>query len=157
MVCRLNIVNKKKYPLTDELKNKLKKITQLVEENTSLDERKKWFLNLILVDEAESQQLNKQYRQKNYPADVLTFPFACLYQEKLNNCDNLGDIFLCYPIVKKQVHEFQVSFKEEICLIFTHGMLHLLGYDHQKEVEKKTMFALQEKILIEIKYTKNFI
>jgi len=41
MVCRLNIVNKKKYPLTDELKNKLKKITQLVEENTSLDERKK--------------------------------------------------------------------------------------------------------------------
>ena len=150
MVCQLNIVNKKKYSLTPKLKNKLKKITQLVEENTNLNKEKKWFLNLILIDEAESQRLNKQYRQKNYPADVLTFPFAYLYHEELDNCDNLGDIFLCYPIVKKQVQEFQTSFEEEICLIFTHGMLHLLGYDHQNESEKKLMFTLQEKIFSKI-------
>ena len=150
MVCQLNIVNKKKYSLTPKLKNKLKKITQLVEENTHLDKEKNWFLNLILIDEAESQKLNKQYRQKNYPADVLTFPFAYLYQEKLENCDDLGDIFLSYPILKKQIQEFQSPLEEEICLIFTHGMLHLLGYDHQKENEKKIMFTLQEKIFSKI-------
>ncbi|KLL03226.1 MAG: rRNA maturation factor [Mycoplasmataceae bacterium CE_OT135] len=149
MAYQLNI-NKKKYPLTIKLKNKLKKITQLVEENTNLDKRKNWFLNLILVNEKESQQLNKQYRQKDYPTDVLAFPFAQLYQEKLSDCEDLGDIFLCYPLVQKQVQEFSSSLEEEICLIFTHGMLHLLGYDHKKENERKAMFALQERILNKI-------
>jgi probable rRNA maturation factor len=80
----------------------------------------------------------------------LTFPFAYLYHENIGDCENLGDIFLCYPLVKNQSQEFQSSFNEEICLIFTHGMLHLLGYEHQKKDEKKIMFNLQDKIIAEI-------
>ncbi|WP_172575202.1 rRNA maturation RNase YbeY [endosymbiont GvMRE of Glomus versiforme] len=135
-----------------KLKNKLKKTAQLVEKNANLDQKRNWFLNLILIDEKESQELNKQYRQKNYPADVLTFPFAYLYHENIDNCEDLGDIFVCYPLVKNHIQEFQTSFDEEICLIFTHGMLHLLGYNHQKEDEKKIMFDLQDKTLAKINW-----
>ncbi|CAJ0894351.1 13369_t:CDS:2 [Entrophospora sp. SA101] len=67
--------------------------------NQRLMKKKK---NLILINEEESQQLNKQYRQKDYQADVLAFPFARLYQEKLADCEDLGDIFLCYPLIQKQ-------------------------------------------------------
>lgn len=146
MTFLLNIVNKKKYPLAV----KLKKIAQLVENSANLDQKKDWFLNLILINEEESQWLNKKYRQKDYPADVLTFPFAFLYYKNIDDCEDLGDIFLCYPLVKKQSQEFRTSFEEEICLIFTHGMLHLLGYNHQKNKESKFMLDLQNKILAEI-------
>jgi probable rRNA maturation factor len=151
MVCQLNIFNEKKYPLTG-LKVKLNKITRLVEKNTELDKNKNWVLDLFLINEKESQKLNKQYRQKDYPTDVLAFPFYYLYQKELNNCDNLGDIFICYPVVQKQAKEYQHSFDYEFCFLFTHGMLHLLGYDHEVPKEKKTMFGLQDLILNEIAF-----
>src|SRR3954447_24794736 len=146
MVCQLNIFNKQKCSLV-KLKVKINKITQLVEKNTELDENKKWVLNLFLINQKESQKLNKQYRQKAYPADVLAFPFYYLYQKDLDNCNELGDIFLCYPLVQKQAQAYQHSFDYEFCFLFTHGMLHLLGYDHETPREKKIMFALQDLIL----------
>ena len=149
MVCQLNIFNKKKYPLPG-LEIKLNKITQLVEENTELDENKKWIFSLFLINEKESRQLNKQYRQKNYPDDVLAFPFYYLYQKELDSCNELGDIFLCYPLAQKQAQEYQHSLDYEFCFLFTHGMLHLLGYDHETPKEKKIMFDLQDLILNEI-------
>ena len=147
MICQLNIFNKKKYPLTEILKARLNKITQLVEKNTELDENKNWDLELFLINEKESQKLNKQYRQKNYPADVLAFPFYYLYQKELDNCNELGDIFICYPVAQKQAQEYRHSFGYEFCFLFTHGMLHLLGYDHETPREKKIMFDLQDLIL----------
>jgi len=110
---------------------------------------------LVLIDEKESQQLNQQYGQKNYPANALTFPFARFYQKELDNCEELGDIFLCYPLIRKQVlsihqkdkkNQFQYLLEREILLLFMHGVLHLLGCDHQTESEKKLIFALQEKL-----------
>jgi probable rRNA maturation factor len=118
--------------------------------------QKKWLLNLILIDEKESQQLNKQYSQKNYPAKSLTFPFARFYQKELGTCEELGDIFLCYPLIQRQIlsiHQkdkkiqFQYLLEREILLYFMHGVLHLIGCDHQTELEKKLIFALQEKII----------
>lgn len=149
MVCQLNITNEKNYPLAG-LETKLDKVTQLVEANTDLDENKNWVFNLFLIDEKESQWLNKQYRQKDYPADVLAFPFYYLYQKELDDCNELGDIFLCYALAQKQSQEYQHSFDYEFCFLFTHGMLHLLGYDHETPKEKKIMFDLQDLILNEV-------
>src|ERR1051326_7286258 len=104
MVCQLNIFNEKKYPWSKS-KVKLNKIAQLVEKNTKLDENKNWVLNLFLISEKESQKLNKQYRQKNHPADVLAFPFYYLYKKELDDCNELGDIFICFPVVQKQAQE----------------------------------------------------
>jgi len=171
MIYRLNIINKKKYPLTKNLKIKLVEIIKLVEEKINLNnlawldsnkplkvkpKQKKWQLNLILIDEKESQQLNKQYSQKNYPANALTFPFARFYQKELDTCEELGDIFVCYPLIQKQIQKIyqkektsqsQYLLKREICLLFMHGILHLFGCDHQKETERELIFALQEKII----------
>ena len=165
MLCQLNIINKKKYSLINKFKVKLveEKINlnnlAWLEINKSLKvkpKQKKWQLNLILIDEKESQQLNQQYRQKNYPANALTFPFARFYQKELDTCEELGDIFLCYPLIQKQIQKMcqkekilwpQYLLKREICLLFMHGIIHLFGCDHKKEVEKQLIFALQEEII----------
>ena len=171
MICQLNIINEKKYSLINKFKVKLVEIIRLVEEKISLNnlawleinkllkakpEQKKWQLNLILIDEKESQQLNQQYRQKNYPANALTFPFARFYQKELDTCEELGDIFLCYPLIQKQIQKIyqkektsqsQCLLKREICFLFMHGIIHLFGCDHKKEVEKQLIFALQEEII----------
>jgi probable rRNA maturation factor len=113
-------------------------------------------INLILISEKESQQLNKKYSQKNYPANALTFPFARFYQKELDTCEELGDIFLCCSLIQKQVQrawekeknsQLQHLLEREISLLFMHGVLHLFGCDHQNETEKKLIFDLQEEIL----------
>lgn len=91
--------------------------------------------------------MNKQYRQKDYPADVLSFPFAYLYKKELDDCNELGDIFLCYPVARKQAEEYNHSFAQEIYFLFAHGMLHLLGYDHEEKKEREVMFDLQDRII----------
>lgn len=106
-----------------------------------------------MIDEKESQKLNKQYSQKDYPANALTFPFARFYQKELDS-EELGDIFLCCPLIQNQVQEiciqkkqtlpYQSLLNKEICLLFMHGLFHLFGCDHQKENEKELIFALQE-------------
>ena len=171
MTYQLNIINEKKYPLIGGLKVKLVKIIELVEKNIGLDslawlgnnalskvkfKQKKWQLNLVLIDEKQSQQLNQQYSQKSSPASALTFPFARFYQKELGACEELGDIFLCYPLIQRQIlsihqkdkkNHFQYLLEREILLLFMHGVLHLFGCDHQTESEKKLIFALQEKII----------
>ena len=61
-------------------------------------------------------------------------------------------IFICYPVAQKQAQEYQHSFDYEFCFLFTHGMLHLLGYDHETPKGKKIMFDLQDLILNEIDF-----
>ena len=97
-----------------------------------------------MIDEKTSQKLNRQYRQKDYPAEVLTFPFALSYHQ-IADCSDLGDIFLCYPLVKKKT--LPAFFNQEICQIFIHGLLHLFGYDHQIPKARKQMLNLEAKIL----------
>jgi probable rRNA maturation factor len=63
---------------------------------------------------------------------------------------DLGDIFICYPVTIKQAKEKKISLEKEICFLFLHGLLHLLGYDHEKENDKKIMFSLQDKVLGQI-------
>ena len=60
---------------------------------------------------------------------------------------SLGDIFISYDHAVSQAEEYGHSLKREMCFLFTHGLLHLLGYDHMQEDEEKEMFALQKEIL----------
>jgi probable rRNA maturation factor len=94
-----------------------------------------------LGDREESKNLNLQYLEKDYPTDVLAFPF----NEELPEGFYIGDIFICYPIAEIQAKENNVSLQQELFRLMVHGILHLRGYDHEKDTGQ--METLQEQLL----------
>ena len=94
-------------------------------------------------DKDESQQLNRDYLQRDYPTDVLSFTF----NEELPDGFYLGDIFVCYPIAEEQAKENQISLEEELLTLMIHGLLHLAGYDHEAENDSGEMLTLQERLV----------
>jgi probable rRNA maturation factor len=138
-----------KYHLTQETEKNLKKILEIVSKSNL------YLVNLFLVGRRKSQQLNCRYRKIDKPTDVLAFPFYYWYKEEIgysiNDWKDLGDLFICYPVAVKQSWEKKCSLVEEICFLFLHGLLHLLGYDHEKTADRKKMFLLQDKILNQLK------
>jgi probable rRNA maturation factor len=96
--------------------------------------------DVSFVDIKQIQKLNYEYRHFNKPTDVLSFGFKDL---KLTN-RLLGEIFICYPIAKKQT---KATINQEILMLFIHGLLHLLKYDHHNKVTTKKMFDFQNKVI----------
>jgi len=98
-----------------------------------------FFFNLHSVDEKKSTSLNNKYFQKNMPADVLSFPLYKNIDTILNldphNEEDLGDMFINRKIVKKNSQIYDKSFVEELQFIIIHGLLHLVGYTHENEIE----------------------
>jgi len=89
-------------------------------------------INLVLIDNAEIQKLNKNYRNKNIPTDVLSFPYLEI-EEILKNKEptlTFGEIFIAKERAKADAKELDITFQQELNKIFVHGILHLLGYDH---------------------------
>lgn len=108
---------------------------------------------VILVCDTEIRQINKEYRQKDSVTDVISFAMkdqADEYEinDEIANC--LGDIFISVPAVFRQAKSYGHSVKREFLFLFVHGLLHLLGYNHEDEESEKVMFSLQEEILNEI-------
>ncbi|RMD45558.1 MAG: rRNA maturation RNase YbeY [Aquificota bacterium] len=103
-------------------------------------------LSITLTDNETIRNINKKWRGKDRPTDVLSFPldvdFHIGYKYK-----PLGDIVISLPFAKKQAKEIGFSYKEEVLRLLIHGILHLLGYDHEKsEEEAEKMFSIQESI-----------
>lgn len=94
-----------------------------------------------LGDEEEARALNFKYLKKDYPTDVLSFPF----NEELPDGYYLGDIFICCPVAKEQAEENNISTREELFTLMVHGLLHLAGYDH--ETDEGEMKELQENLV----------
>ena len=105
---------------------------------------------IFLTNNKKMRQLNKKFRNKNKPTDVLSFPF----QNKIKNTKNtyLGDIAISYEIVKKKSKNS--NFLLEFDKMWIHGYLHLLGYDHKKNKEYNKMRKLENLILNKF-YKKN--
>lgn len=95
-------------------------------------------LSIQFVGEKKIRELNKGYRGVDKVTDVLSF--------SLNGSD-LGDIFICFSQIKKQAKIYELAVREELVRMITHGVLHLLGFDHKKKTEEKRMFLAQEKII----------
>lgn len=103
-------------------------------------------ISISFVDKNEIKKLNKQYRGVDKVTDVLSFP---MYEGKIPNVPEieLGDVVICMDKVKAQAKEFGHSEEREKLYLFTHSVLHLLGYDHMKAIDKKIMRAKEEKIM----------
>ncbi|MBL4899333.1 MAG: rRNA maturation RNase YbeY [Colwellia sp.] len=101
-------------------------------------------LTIRLVNLAESQQLNNQYRKINKPTNVLSFPFEVPDGIELNL---LGDLVVCVQIVEQEAKEQGKALFDHWAHMIIHGCLHLLGYDHINDTDADEMEALEIKIL----------
>lgn len=107
----------------------------LKEEKTEMD------LSVALVGQGRIKELNKRYRKKNRVTDVLSF----LYGDS-------GEIVICLSEVRKNAKKYGLSFEKELAKILIHGILHLLGYDHEKtEKEAEKMRGKEEYYLFQLK------
>ena len=114
----------------------------------------KAIFNIIFVDEAEIHKLNKEYRGIDRKTDVITFALEDNIKIKNPVIRVLGDIYICVSVAYEQAEIYNHSRIREICFLATHGILHLLGYDHMNEEEEKEMFSLQEELLSQNEITR---
>lgn len=105
-----------------------------------------WSVEVQLVGKTQMIELNGQYRGKNYATDVLSFPTLAPFQE----LGVLGDLVICLPTLKSQARTLGHSAELEMDVLLTHGVLHLLGFDHElSHREAKKMAQWESKILEE--------
>ena len=124
-------------------KNEKLKITQAVKifsENFKIS--RNFHFTVHSLNESESKKLNQKTFNKNKPTDVLSFP---LYNdiEAINQLDesmheDMGDMFICRNVIKKNAEIYDKDFVEELQYIVIHGLLHLIGYSHEKNDKLKT-------------------
>lgn len=126
-------------------------------------------VNLLITDNGEMQTLNKEARDIDSPTDVLSFPaieykapadFSNIEEDDFNfNPESgelvLGDIVISYDKVIEQSKEYNHSEIREFAFLVAHSMLHLFGYDHINEDERKTMETEQESILNNLNYRRD--
>jgi len=108
-------------------------------------------LSIVLVDEAAMEQLHVQWMDEPGPTDVLSFPMDELRpgtEDAISPAGLLGDVVLCPQVATAQAETAGHSPLDEMLMLTTHGILHLLGFDHAEPAEEKEMFGLQRDILI---------
>jgi len=141
---KIEVDDKLQYLIEEIVKVALSK--ENVSENTEV--------SIVLVDNDYIQQLNKHYRSVDSPTDVLSFAMQesiCEqdYIEETGQEKLLGDIIISLERAKEQAAEYGHSFEREIGYLVVHGILHLLGYDHENHEEKEIMRKKEEEILKE--------
>ena len=109
-------------------------------------------LSVVLVDEAAMTDLHVKWMDEPGPTDVMSFPMDELRPTKDEEEPEeglLGDIVICPQVAATQAEAAGHRFEDEVALLLTHGILHLLGYDHAEPEEHAEMFGLQARLLAE--------
>ena len=111
-------------------------------------------VSILIVDNSYIQELNLIYRNQNKPTDVLSFSMNETLEnepeyESGSEVNLLGDIVISLEQALAQSREYGHSLERELGFLVVHGMLHLLGYDHESEDERKLMRSLEEKVMQE--------
>lgn len=101
-------------------------------------------VDVTLIEDSEMKKLNRKYRGKNKPTDVLSFGQKDMFVGKRRI---LGDIIIAKETTKKQAIKAGHRINDEYKMLAIHGLLHLLGYDHEKKRDEIVMFGLQAKLL----------
>lgn len=116
--------------------------------------------DFLFTTGVKTHEINKNYRNKNYPADIITFAvFADSMEDERFILDleiNLGEVIIALDKIETSANEKQTTFENELLFIISHGIMHLLGFDHQSEEEFNFVVEKQKKALesIGIKYVK---
>jgi probable rRNA maturation factor len=109
-----------------------------------------FYVEVNIVDNPKIHEINKEYRNIDRPTDVISFAFNDYVEGEITIINNeinvLGEIFINHERAKEQAKDLNQSFDREMCFLFVHGILHLLGYDHMKPEDEEIMYGLQRKI-----------
>lgn len=146
---KIHVINQAKVPTLQIqfLKSWCQKIQSELKKQGFSKSLKNKNLTVVFLESAAAKKINFQFRKRNYATDVLSFESA--------ESSSLGELVLCWTVLKKQALKHGHSTKFELGYMVLHGILHLLGYDHEKdEIEAIEMFRLQDQIfeVISIQY-----
>ena len=138
-----SIVDNNLYQNYDYLKEVINHTLEVMDAKESI-------FTIIFVTKEEIHELNKQYRGVDRVTDVISFALEDVNDVSLSDIRVLGDIYICIDRMKEQAIEYNHSETRELSFLTVHGLLHLLGYDHQTKEEEVVMFNLQRKILSDL-------
>lgn len=135
------------HQVTEEMRNAMERAAARCLELEGID-RDRCEISVTFVSGEEIRKLNRQYRGIDRVTDVLSFPqfedFGDL-PEEAELC--LGDVVICKERAQEQAEEFGHSFQRELLYLFTHSVLHLVGYDHMEESDKREMREREEEVM----------
>ncbi|WP_203361713.1 rRNA maturation RNase YbeY [Bacillus sp. REN10] len=146
--------------IIDETEEQGEEISQLITDVLNFTAQKEGVnagseVSITLTDNEKIQEINRDYRGKDQPTDVISFALEEMGEEEvaITGAEDLprvlGDIIISIPRAKEQAEEYGHSVERELAFLVVHGLLHLLGYDHMTEEEEKVMFTKQREILDE--------
>ena len=98
-------------------------------------------MSLVFVDDQEIRKLNKTYRKLDRATDVLSFEIEA---------GKVGEIYIALPTAERNAKRFKVSLQEEIIRLWIHGLLHLLGFDHVRQIDRRVMRKKEEEWLCRV-------
>ena len=129
--------------------------TTLLIENPDLASDTEFELTIRIVDKGEIQALNKTYRHKDKPTNVLSFPYESFEFEVPEEVQLplLGDLIICHDIVVEEAQQQTKSIEEHWAHMVVHGVLHLKGYDHLEDSDAELMEALEVRILKQLQFS----
>jgi probable rRNA maturation factor len=130
----------------------IKMIQDLVDTAANMEGIEEAEMSVTFVTDERIQELNREYRGKDQPTDVISFAMEDEVEGEMqivgmDAARLLGDIVISIPRTKEQAQEYGHSFERELGFLSVHGFLHLLGYDHMTEEDEKIMFGRQKEIL----------
>ncbi|MEW9500463.1 rRNA maturation RNase YbeY [Jeotgalibacillus marinus] len=130
-------------------------IEQLLTFTAQKEDVKKGECSITFVNNDRIQEINRDYRQKDQPTDVISFAMEEEGDGEINIVGGeglpriLGDIIISVPFANEQAEDYGHSFDRELGFLALHGFLHLLGYDHMNETDEEVMFSRQKSLLEE--------
>jgi len=125
-----------------------RKFVKRISEKVLKQEKRQGDVSIVFVDAKKMQSLNKKYRGENKVTDVLSFSQGSIVSEFFNLPNGyfeLGEIIVCLTKVKKNAQEFKSDFEKELGWVIIHGILHILGYDHEKSEKQAERMREKEK------------
>ena len=158
----LSLVNFTTYEISEDFFEKIiKKSEDFLEKNIKKilkgeGIKENYTLEIVLLGQRKMRSINKRYMGTNRVTDVLSFPFLEVakttkkdlqFIEPKETEKSLGEILLCPSKIKRNAKKFKKGFKEELTLVFIHGILHLLGYDHKNKEMTKRMRKREKEII----------
>ena len=143
----INLLEKKHVGISadvfDALGNKI--ITELYPDLLKAEDVE---VSLVFVDDQAMKSLNKAYRNKAESTDVLSFSYIKDFKKAVS-CGELGDIIISADALKSQAKQYKNTIEDEAKVLFVHGFLHLIGYDHTTEKQKNVMNKIESRLLVD--------